>query len=64
MSETDIRANLVAVQERIADAARRAGRREDAVLLVAVSKTVDAGRVRDAGTSRPTRSRTRSSAST
>ena len=48
MSETDIRANLAAVQERIAAAARRAGRREDAVLLVAVSKTVDAERVRAA----------------
>lgn len=48
MSETDIRANLAAVQERIAAAARRAGRREDAVLLVAVSKTVDPERVRAA----------------
>ena len=48
MSETDIRANLAAVQERIAAAARRAGRREDAVLLVAVSKTVDAEHVRAA----------------
>jgi pyridoxal phosphate enzyme (YggS family) len=46
--ETDIRANLVAVRERIADAARRAGRREDAVLLVAVSKTVDVEHVRAA----------------
>ena len=48
MSETDIRANLAAVQERIVAAARRAGRREDAVLLVGVSKTVDAERVRAA----------------
>ena len=48
MSESDIRANLAAVQERIAAAARRAGRREDAVLLVAVSKTVDVERVRAA----------------
>jgi PLP dependent protein len=48
MLRAGIRANLAAVQERIADAARRAGRREDAVLLVAVSKTVDAERVRDA----------------
>ena len=48
MSETDIRANLAAVQERIAAAAHRAGRREDAVLLVGVSKTVDAERVRAA----------------
>jgi PLP dependent protein len=48
MSESEIRANLAAVQRRIADAARRAGRREDAVLLVAVSKTVPAERVRAA----------------
>ncbi len=48
MSESDIRANLAAVDERIAAAARRAGRREDAVLLVAVSKTVDVERVRQA----------------
>jgi pyridoxal phosphate enzyme (YggS family) len=48
MLRAGIRENLAAVQERIADAARRAGRREDAVLLVAVSKTVDAERVRDA----------------
>jgi pyridoxal phosphate enzyme (YggS family) len=48
MVESDIRANLDAVQERMADAARRAGRRADAVLLVAVSKTVDVERVRAA----------------
>jgi hypothetical protein len=41
MTAIDVRANLAAVRERIAEAARRAGRREDAVLLVAVSKTVD-----------------------
>jgi PLP dependent protein len=45
MTESDLRSNLASVQERIADAARRSGRREDAVLLVAVSKTVDAERV-------------------
>jgi pyridoxal phosphate enzyme (YggS family) len=48
MNGTDVRANLAAVRERIADAARRAGRREDAVLLVGVSKTVDVDRVRAA----------------
>jgi PLP dependent protein len=49
MTQTDdIRANLAAVQDRIADAVRRAGRREDTVLLVAVSKTVDVERVRAA----------------
>jgi pyridoxal phosphate enzyme (YggS family) len=48
MRDAEIRANLDAVRERIADAARRSGRREDGVLLVAVSKTVDADRIRDA----------------
>jgi pyridoxal phosphate enzyme (YggS family) len=48
MNGTDVRANLAAVRERIADAARRAGRREETVLLVAVSKTVDIDRVRAA----------------
>jgi pyridoxal phosphate enzyme (YggS family) len=48
MTETDVRRNLTAVRERIGDAARRAGRREDAVLLVAVSKTVAADQVRAA----------------
>jgi len=48
MIETDIQANLRAVQERIAAAARRAGRSPEAVLLVAVSKTVEVERVRSA----------------
>jgi pyridoxal phosphate enzyme (YggS family) len=48
MSDTGIGANLAAVRQRIADAARRTGRREDAVLLVAVSKTVDLERIREA----------------
>lgn len=48
MSEAQLRANLIAVCQRIAEAARRAGRREDAVQLVAVSKTVAADRVRAA----------------
>jgi hypothetical protein len=48
MPQTDLGANLAAVQERIADAARRAGRRKDAVLLVAVSKTIEVERVRAA----------------
>jgi PLP dependent protein len=48
MIETDIRANLEAVQERIAAAARRAGRSPATVLLVAVSKTVEVERVRSA----------------
>ena len=48
MTDTDLRANLVAVQERIAAAARRAGRSPETVLLVAVSKTIDVDRVRSA----------------
>jgi pyridoxal phosphate enzyme (YggS family) len=44
----DIRAGLVRVRERIAAAAERAGRRPDDVLLIAVSKTVEAERVREA----------------
>jgi len=43
-----IRANLAAVRERIARAAERTGRRADAVLLVAVSKTVPVERIRAA----------------
>src|SRR5262245_65650909 len=41
-----IRQNLDAVRERIARAAERAGRRADDVLLIGVSKTVAAERVR------------------
>ena len=48
MTEIDIRVNLAAVQARVATAARRAGRRPETVLLVAVSKTIDAERVRSA----------------
>jgi pyridoxal phosphate enzyme (YggS family) len=44
----DIRAGLMRVRERIAAAAERAGRRPDDVLLVAVSKTVEAERVKEA----------------
>jgi len=44
----DIRDNLERVRERIARAAERAGRPADDVLLVGVSKTVDAGRIREA----------------
>ena len=48
MLSDDIRANLAVVRERIGRAAERAGRRADAILLVAVSKTVSAERVRAA----------------
>ena len=44
----DIREGLSRVRERIARAAERAGRRPDDVLLIAVSKTVDADRIREA----------------
>ena len=44
----DIRTGLMRVRERIAAAAERAGRRADDVLLIAVSKTVDADRIREA----------------
>jgi PLP dependent protein len=40
--------NLAKVKERIEAAARRAGRSPDTVRLIAVSKTVDAARIRDA----------------
>ena len=48
MTTNEIQANLAGVQERIADAARRAGRPERATLLVAVSKTVDQPRIQAA----------------
>src|SRR2546426_12102012 len=44
----DIRAGLMIVRERIAAAAERAGRRADDVLLIAVSKTVEIERIREA----------------
>jgi pyridoxal phosphate enzyme (YggS family) len=44
----DIRAGLMRVRERIAAAAERAGRRAGDVLLIAVSKTVDVERIREA----------------
>jgi len=44
----DLATNLAGVRARIAAAAERGGRRADDVLLVAVTKTVDAARVREA----------------
>jgi PLP dependent protein len=44
----DLTTNLAEVRARIAAAAGRGGRRADDVLLVAVTKTVDAARVREA----------------
>lgn len=45
-TSTDVRANLDRVNESIAAACRRAGRSPADVLLIAVSKTMDANRVR------------------
>jgi len=45
---SDIAANLQLIRERLAAAARRAGREPDSVRLVAVSKTVDLERLREA----------------
>lgn len=44
----DIKGNLEAVKARVAAACRRAGRDQAGVLLIAVSKTVDLERIRDA----------------
>jgi len=44
----DLATNVANVRARIAAAAGRGGRRDDDVLLVAVTKTVDAARVREA----------------
>jgi PLP dependent protein len=44
----DLATNVAKVRARIAAAAERGGRRADDVLLVAVTKTVEAGRVREA----------------
>src|SRR5258705_8623906 len=44
----DIKTNLEAVQETMAGACRRAGRAPGDVLLIAVSKTVDPERIREA----------------
>ncbi len=48
MSEQDIRANLERVQTAIDRACARAGRPSSGVLLIAVSKTMEVERVRDA----------------
>jgi pyridoxal phosphate enzyme (YggS family) len=44
----DVAENLARVQERVARAAERAGRRPDGVVLIGVSKTVDLDRIRAA----------------
>ena len=48
MSEHDIRANLQRVQTAIGHACGRVGRSSEAVLLIAVSKTVEVERIRSA----------------
>jgi PLP dependent protein len=48
MATTSIRENLLRVQERIAAAARRAGRRSEEIALIGVSKTHPAEAIREA----------------
>ena len=48
MSHTGIRENLLRVQERIARAAHRVGRRDDEITLIGVSKTHPAELIREA----------------
>lgn len=47
-SANSIAQNLAAIQERIAEAAQRAGRRPEEITLVGISKTVPAERIREA----------------
>ena len=48
MSAEEIRKNVTEVRERIADAARKAGRRAEEITLIAVSKTHPAEAIREA----------------
>lgn len=48
MPQADIKSNLEAVQKRIAEACRRAGRSPEEVTLVAVTKTVDTAAIETA----------------
>src|SRR5690349_22988748 len=48
MTQTPLRKNLLRIQERIARAAARAGRRAEEVTLIAVSKTHPASSIREA----------------
>jgi pyridoxal phosphate enzyme (YggS family) len=48
MTQTSVRANLLRVQERIAGAAVRTGRRAEEITLIGVSKTHPAGAIREA----------------
>lgn len=48
MTETSVRENLLRVQERLAQAAARAGRRAEDITLIGVSKTHPASAIREA----------------
>jgi pyridoxal phosphate enzyme (YggS family) len=48
MTQTRLRENLLRIQERIARAAARAGRKAEEITLIAVSKTHPAGAIREA----------------
>src|SRR5260370_38803925 len=48
MIQTSVRENLPRIQERIASAAARAGRRAEEITLIAVSKTHPASAIREA----------------
>ena len=48
MTKTSVRENLLRIQERIASAAERAGRRAEEVTLIGVSKTHPASAIREA----------------
>ena len=48
MTQTSVRENLLRIQERIAKAAERAGRRTEEITLIAVSKTHPANAIREA----------------
>jgi pyridoxal phosphate enzyme (YggS family) len=48
MTQTSVRENLLRIQERIASAAARAGRRAEEITLIAVSKTHPASAIREA----------------
>jgi pyridoxal phosphate enzyme (YggS family) len=48
MTQTSVRENLLQIQDRIASAAARAGRRAEEITLIGVSKTHPASAIRDA----------------
>src|SRR5258708_12447900 len=48
MTETSVRENLLRIQEKIASAAARAGRRGEEITLIGVSKTHPASAIREA----------------